>query len=57
MAAKLSHLENDAQGGLALGLAELLAARGPALPDVDACRLRMLPALRLEADGPPSPQG
>ena len=48
-------LENGNQGGLALGLAELLAARGPALLDEDVCRLRMLSALRLEADGPPSP--
>ena len=57
MAADLSRLEKCNQGGLALGLAALLAARGLALPDAGVCRLRMVSALRLEADGPPSQNG
>ena len=57
MAANLNRLKSSGQGGLAFGLAEELAAPGPVLLDADACRLRMLSAIRLDAVGPLKPNG
>ena len=50
MAANYYTLEK-CQGSLALE-AELLAARGPALPDEGEWRLRILSPLRSDAEGP-----